>query len=235
MTRVLVTRAEPDGKFFADQLRAAGFEPVLAPVMRIEIAAAPVDLAGAGALAFTSANGVRAFAANSARRDLPVFAVGSVTGEAARDAGFAQVHCAGGDADSLASHIASERGLSGNGVLHIAGEDRAGDLVTLLKQQGVAASRQTLYKAAALETLSPEVIAALAHENGLWVTLFSPRTAKLFLDLAGAAGLTARLAAARAACLSEAVAQEASKTKWADVQIAPDRTAGGVLRLLERA
>ncbi|GJL92690.1 uroporphyrinogen-III synthase [Hyphococcus sp.] len=233
MTRVLVTRAEPDGKTFADQLRASGFEPILSPVMRIEIATAAVDLTGVSALAFTSANGVRAFATNCGRRDLPVFAVGPMTADAAKGAGFDKTSAAGGDADSLANHIASEREFAGNGVLHIAGEDRAGDLVSLLAAKNIAARRQTLYKAVATETLAPDVIAALAHENDLWVTLFSPRTAKLYLDLVEAAGLTACLAQVCAACLSEAVAAAASKADWAEVKIAPDRTAEGVLRLLE--
>ncbi len=230
--RVLVTRAEPDGQIFADQLRAAGFDPILAPVMRIEIARAEIDLNGIGALAFTSANGVRAFAANCARRDLPVFAVGSVTAEAATASGFPNVSAAGGDVGSLANHIASESAVTGNGLLHVAGEDRAGDLVALLAEKNIAARRQTLYRAAPIETLSPAVIAIMAQESGLWVTLFSPRTATLFLELADRAGLTPRLAVMRAACLSEAVAAAAAPIRWAGVGVARDRTAAGILELL---
>ena len=233
MTRVLVTRADPDGQIFAEQCRAAGFDPVLAPVMRIEIASAKINLGEVSALAFTSANGVRAFAANSARRDLSVFAVGPVTAEAANAAGFEKISAAGGDIESLASHIASERGLTQKGVLHIAGGNRAGDLEALLKEQGVAARRQTLYEAVAMETLSPEAIAVMAGKSDLWVTLFSPRTAMLFLNLAEMAGLKAQLATMRAACLSKAVADAASRGQWAEVKVAPDRTAMGVLRLLE--
>lgn len=230
--RVLVTRAEPDGQLFADQLRAAGFDPVLAPVMRIEIAKAKIDLNGIAALAFTSANGVRAFTANCARRDLPIFAVGPVTAEAATAAGFSKISAAGGDVGSLASHIASESAVAGNGLLHVAGEDRAGDLVALLAEKNIAVRRETLYRAVALETLSPDVIATLAHESGLWVTLFSPRTATLFLELADRAGLTPRLAVMHAACLSEAVAAAAAPIRWAGVGVARDRTAAGILELL---
>lgn len=230
--RVLVTRAEPDGQIFADQLRAAGFDAILAPVMRIEIVKAEIDLNGISALAFTSANGVRAFTANCARRDLPVFAVGPVTAEAATAAGFRKISAAGGDVGSLANHIAAESASVGLGLLHAAGEDRAGDLVALLGARGIAARRQTLYRAAPIETLSPDVIALMAQENGLWVTLFSPRTAKLFLDLAGEAGLGPRFAAMSAACLSEAVAEAASAASWSEVAVAADRTAAGVLELL---
>ncbi len=229
--RVLITRAEPDGRAFADQCRAAGFESVLAPVMRIDIAKAEIGLGDIGALAFTSANGVRAFAANSGRRDLPVYAVGLVTAAAAQAAGFAKIFTAGGDVNSLADYIASESAFSPKALLHIAGEDRAGDLVALLSARGIAARRQTLYAAKPVETLSVEAVTALKRGEALWVTLFSPRTASLFLSLVDDEGLTKQLAGARAVCLSEAVADAASKAHWAAVDIAAERTAEGVLKL----
>lgn len=229
MTRVLVTRAEPDASDFAAACRAAGLEPVLSPVMRIEIETAPVDLKGVSALAFTSANGVRAFAANSHQRSLPVFAVGPVTAKAAADAGFETIHVAGGDVEALASHVASESAYAGKEILHIAGADRAGDLMAMLKARGLASQRQSLYRAAPEDALSKAAAAAIVEGQGLWVTLFSPRTAALFLDLVGRAGLLANLSGVRAVCLSEAVAQAAAGAGWREVVIAPDRTAQSVI------
>jgi uroporphyrinogen-III synthase len=236
--RVIVTRAEPDGAAFADLCRAHGLDPVLAPVMLIEIGKATIDLTGAGALAFTSANGVRAFAANSARRDLPVFAVGPVTGEAARGAGFTDIRCAGGDVESLAAHIASESALAGAAVLHVAGEDHAGDLVALLAARAVAVRRRTLYTARPVEALSAAAAEALAAEpsaaelSAAWVSLFSPRTASLFIDLVTRAGLAERLGRCRAACLSAAVADAAGRARWAGLEVAPERSAESLVRLM---
>src|SRR4051794_41252334 len=62
----------------------------------------PLDLEGVQALLCTSANGVRATAARTTRRDLPVLAVGDATARAARDVGFAHVESAGGDVEGLA-------------------------------------------------------------------------------------------------------------------------------------
>ncbi len=59
----------------------------------------PLALDGAQAILATSANGVRALARRSRARDLPVFAVGPQTAEAAREAGFANVKSADGDAE----------------------------------------------------------------------------------------------------------------------------------------
>ncbi len=234
--RVIVTRPEPDAAAFADLCRAHGLDPVLSPVMTIEIESAPVDLSGdladAGTLAFTSANGVRAFAAKATMRDLPVFAVGAVTAEAAKAAGFENVQAAGGDVDSLAAHIASEKELAGKGVLHIAGENRAGDLVALLEKHGIPARRRTLYRAVPAEALTEAATAALKDEKAdLWVGLFSPRTARLFVALAERAGLAAALGRTRAACLSEAVA-EAAGEGWAARPAAPERSAESLVALM---
>ncbi len=232
MTRVLITRAEPDASEFADACRAHGLDPIVSPVMRIEIEKTGLDLSDVGALAFTSANGVRAFVANSPERSLPVFAVGPVTGEAAKAAAFENVSMAGGDVEALVGHIASESALDGKAILHVAGADRAGDLVAALTARGIAARRQTLYRAEAAGALSRAAEAALGAESGLWVTFFSPRTVRLFLTLAEKAGLSSRLPDLRAACLSAAVADAASAASWGEIVVASDRTAESMLETI---
>ncbi len=232
MTHVLITRAEPDASEFAAACRSRGLEPVLSPVMRIQIEKIEPDLSDVGALAFTSANGVRAFAANSPERSLPVFAVGPVTANAATAAGFEHVSVAGGDVHALTNHIVSESAFSDKAILHIAGADRAGDLVAMLGERGVAARRQTFYHAKAEDALAAEAVAALKSESGVWVTLFSPRTATLFLALAEKAGLTAQLSRARALCLSAAVAQAASAVTWGEIVVASGMTAQDMLETI---
>ena len=56
----LVTRPEPDASDFAALLERAGMRAVKTPAMTIEPTGAAPSLEGAAALAFTSANGVRA-------------------------------------------------------------------------------------------------------------------------------------------------------------------------------
>ncbi len=234
MSRVIVTRPEPDATRFADLCRAHDLDPVLSPVMEIHIAKTIADLSDVGALAFTSANGVRAFAANCDARDLPVYAVGDVTAQEARAAGFARIHVAGGDVESLAGHIASESRLARKALLHVAGEHRAGDLVALLESQGIAARRQSFYRAAPAQALSPAALSALDEpgaDGDLWVSLFSPRTAKLFVALAERANALAALGRVHAACLSEAVA-EAAGPGWAAHHIAPEMSAESLISLI---
>ena len=104
--RVWITRAEPGASATAERVAALGHMPVVAPLMRIEPVEAPqVDLRGVAALAFTSANGVRAFAAAEPSRNLKVFAVGAGTAAAVKAAGFRQVLSADGDVAALAQRI----------------------------------------------------------------------------------------------------------------------------------
>ena len=168
MKAVWITRAQPGAEETAARVRALGCEAVVAPLLAVcELRGAPLDLSDVGVLAFTSANGARAFAGRSAERDLPVFAVGEGTAAAARAAGFSRVETAYGDVAALATMIAARR-LAGV-VLHPGAVELAGDLAGRLTKAGVKARTVAVYETIAqgssvellgrLETLD----AALVH------------------------------------------------------------------------
>lgn len=231
--KVLITRPRPDAEAFAALCRKAGLETVIAPLMEVVIRRAPVSLEGVGAIAVTSANGVRAFAANSSERDLPVFAVGESTAAAAAAAGFETVHAAGGDVKALAALIGDNAARLDGAVLHPAGARLAGDLVAALDGLGVPARRVTLYETREAEDLTEPAATALMGEPPVdWAAFFSPRSAALFVRLATAAGLADRLTRVRAACLSEAVAAAARALEWRSVDVAPARNADAMARLM---
>jgi uroporphyrinogen-III synthase len=200
--KIIVTRPAEDAAQFADCLRRAGATPVLSPVMRIEYLDADPS-ADQAAFAFTSANGVRAFARRSVERSKPAFVVGEATAAEARAAGFADVRVAGGDVDALAGAIAAARPAS---VLHVAGTHRAGDLAALLTARDIPAERATLYEAHPIDAMTDEARAAFA--TGAGVAFFSPRSVELFERQARAAGFAPPFAAT-AYCFSETVARAA--------------------------
>ena len=155
-------------------------------------------------LAFTSANGVRAFQPFAApARHLPAYGVGPQTAAALSAAGFSNVHIAGGDVTSLARTITDD--CPEGPVLHISGRDQAGDLAATLKAAGCEARRAVLYEARAATELPPAALTAL-RDNALdGVILYSKRSAEIFYRLAGAANLDASLP--QAFCLSAGVAE----------------------------
>jgi uroporphyrinogen-III synthase len=158
-----VTRTRPGADRTADRLRALGHEPVVAPVLEVRTLPWSAELERVGALAFTSANGVRAFAAVSGTRDLPVFAVGDATAAAAGAAGFRAVRSAAGNVEALARTLAAA-GPFGGPVLHVAGARRAGDLAGALAATGLETHTITAYETVATGAAAPTGIdAVLVH------------------------------------------------------------------------
>jgi uroporphyrinogen-III synthase len=193
--RIWITRARPEAEATAERLTALGHEPLVAPVLEVRAAEGDgPDLKGVGALAFTSRNGVRAFAALSPDRSLPAFTVGEATAGAARRAGFDRVESAGGDVAALAQLIAARRSAFEGEVLYAAPETPAGDLPAALAERGVGARAEVVYRTALLDP-SAAVTAALA-DGGLDAVL---------VHSAKAAGRLAECEALRAAASQLAV------------------------------
>jgi uroporphyrinogen-III synthase len=193
---VWITRARPGALATAERVRDLGFTAIVDPLLAVETLHAELDLSHATALAFTSANGVEAFARLSDVRDLPVFAVGRATAKAAHSEGFASVSSADGDVEDLCALIAA--GASGP-VLWAGAKEPAGDLVGMLRGCGVMAKGVAVYET--LErTPSEETLARL--DAPTIVLLHSPRAARAL-----AAILRERPAGQlKILCLSEAIA-----------------------------
>lgn len=168
-----------------------GFEPVAAPLISVAaIEQGEPDLTDVAALAFTSVNGVTAFAALTAARDRPVFAVGDATAAAARQAGFLEVASADGALADLA-RLLETSGINGV-VLAPTAREPAGDLAALAPSVRV----RTLAVYAAMETgvdAPAEVDAVLLH---------SPRAARALAAL-----WPAMAGRPKVFCLSDAVAE----------------------------
>ena len=201
--RLLVTRPVADAKALADKLEAVGHSVICAPVMEIvaKPEAAP-ELTNVKGLAFTSANGVRAFEPfASVARHLPAYAVGMQTAAALAGIGFSNVRIGDGDVVSLANTITDE--CPEGPILHISGRDQSGDLAATLKAAGCAARRAVLYEARAATSLPPAAVAALRNKALDGIILYSKRSAEIFYRLAGVAGVDASVP--QAFCLSAGV------------------------------
>jgi uroporphyrinogen-III synthase len=231
--RALITRPQEDAADLAAALTARGIEPLIEPLLQIKpVENAKVDLANVQALLFTSANGVRAFAALSANRDLPAYTVGDGSAAAAAAAGFNHIESAGGDVNALAS-LAGDRLKPQDGVLfHAAGSVTAGDLAGTLEQAGFTVRRVPLYQAEAATSLSPETRMNLTLGGIDLVLLFSPRTAATFGALWRQAG-SPNLDRVCAICLSAAVAREIGELPWRDVFIAERPDLPSLLALVD--
>lgn len=233
--RVLITRPIEDAKPLADALADRGIDVQIEPLLEImPIDDAEIDLDEVQALLFTSANGVRAFAGLSPRRDLKVFAVGDGSAEAARRAGFTEVESAKGDVEALAALVVDRLKPEDGILFHAAGTVTAGDLKSRLEGLGFRVRRAQLYDARIATSLSPETRANMTLGGIDAVLLFSPRTARTFAELWREAG-SASLGAVQAICLSAAVAREINTLGWAGVEIAARPDLPSMLALVDAA
>lgn len=172
------------------------------------------DLAGISALAFTSRNGVEAFAALTRDRALPVFAVGDATAEAARVAGFADVRSAAGALADLADLLV-KYGPRRGGLLVPGAREPAGDLPTLLTGR-IAARALAVYEAVETLGAAPAFDAVLIH------------------SARGGRALAARgpFAGQAAIVLSAAAAEPLGDRSGLEVRVAPTPDEAALLRTL---
>jgi uroporphyrinogen-III synthase len=223
--KAIVTRPRDDAAALVSALAARGVAALLAPMLTIRPAPDAARhlaerLAGAQAVLFTSANGVRAFAAASPRRELPVLAVGDASAAAARMAGFRSVASAGGDVADLIELATSHLSPQGGALVHVAGTTLAGDLAGQLAARGFTVHRATLYEAIPAAALEPETAAAMRCGEADAALFFSPRTATTFVRLAAAAGVGDACRAIMAVALSPAVAAALGELSWRTVRVA---------------
>lgn len=225
---VWITRAQPAADASAERVRAMGHTPIVVPLLIVEPTPNPdLDLRGVGALAFTSANGVRAFAALDDRRDLTVFAVGQATARAAREAGFTRVLSSDGDVAALAQGVAGRRGEIKGEILHPGAEEPAGDLVGALAEWNVPVRRLVLYGTREA-TLDADALAEVAAAEVALV--YSPKGGQA---LAGV--LAAQPAPGlRILGLSRAVLEPLADTPAAAKVSAPFPLEAALLNLIDR-
>jgi len=234
--RLVVTRPQADGERTAAALRARGHEVLLAPLMRVEPVAA--DLSGGwGGVIITSANAAGAIAGHAARKallDLPLFAVGQRSAEAAAKAGFTNITSAGGDVRDLVRLIAERRADAAAPLLYLAGEDRAADLVAELVMHGIAAEMAVVYRAVTTP-FPPELVAALQAGEVDAVLHFSKRSAENYIAGAIQAGIAGPALSVRHICLSAQIASPLSEAGAARIAIAPRPDEAALLASLDQA
>jgi uroporphyrinogen-III synthase len=256
--RLLVTRPEPECERTAASLRERGHKVFLLPLLRIE----RIPDAGLGpgpwaAVLFTSGNAVKAITAHRRFGELaglPTYVVGRRTEAAAAAAGFVSIVSADGDLDDLARLIASappDGNLSGSRVgrnhatstspsrmnlplLYCAGEDRAGDLGRALQASGLRVETATVYRAAMVTDLTPDVRAAFASGEIDAVLHYSARSAAAFVAAATAAGVRDLSIRTTHLCLSDQVAAPLAAAGADAIEVAGEPNEQALLALVDR-
>jgi uroporphyrinogen-III synthase len=218
MRRLVILRPEPGASASLARARALGLDAMTMPLFGVHpLDWTPPDSNDFDAVLATSAN---AFAHGGAGldefRDLPLYAVGAATAEAARDAGFNDVVVGSGNVDELLSSLPPNVRL-----IHPCGRDR----------RDLGSARQTIlsvpvYAAEALPM--PQDFATVANAV---VAVHSPRAGARLAELADGAGIDR--SSVRIAAISEAAAAT-SGIGWAEVASAAQPNDAALLELAAR-
>ena len=231
--RILVTRLEPDATALVDLLAQAGHVGIAEPLMQVQFDTdAALDLQDVQGVLLTSANGARALARATDRRDLALYCVGAASARQAKSDGFNNLHSADGDVTALAALVQASCDPSMGPLVHVAGSVVAGDLAGQLDAAGFTARRAVLYDARPVTRLSPGTATALAAGDVDAVMLFSPRTAKCFASLVADAQLKGACGGIDLICLSQAVADAVADLPHRKILVADRPITDAMLALL---
>jgi uroporphyrinogen-III synthase len=235
--RVLVTRAEKEGRATAARLAALGHEAVLEPLTTIVATEDPgfPPAETLQAVTATSLNAVEVLAgrpAIEAFRDLPFLAVGARTAAAARDVGFADVHSADGDRRDLVKAIVSELDPEKGAILWLVGRDKAGDLVADLAPAGFTVMPVEVYRAEPAAHLGETTRAAIAEGEIDAALVFSPRSGEILLEKLAECGFSPGSLDFPVHVISEATAKPFRAAGWREVVVAASPDSDAMLATL---
>jgi len=230
--RVLVTRAEKEGRATAARLAELGHEALLEPLTTIEPVAEPAfpPFDELQAVTATSLNAVEVLAGRpeiEALGALPFYAVGGRTARAARDVGFTEVRSAEGDRRDLTAAIRAGLDPAKGAILWLVGRDRAGDLVADLAPDGFRVIPVETYGAVPVARLGEATIAALAEGDIDAALVFSPRSGAILLEKLAEAGFSPTSFTFPVHVISEAAARPFREAGWREIVVAgsPDTEA----------
>lgn len=167
---VIILRPEPAATRTARLVANRGLTPVKVPLFKIQPVQWSVpDPTKYDGLLLTSTNGLRFAGPQAAKlRSLPVYAVGPVTADFARKAGFTVAAIGRGGIQDLLKHVPS-----GAKLLHLTGRDR------MEQPTGPAVDQVVVYRSALLEDVDVGPI-----DQGV-ILVHSPRAGRRLAELAG--------------------------------------------------
>jgi uroporphyrinogen-III synthase len=202
--RILLTSAKADAERTAMRLEALGHTALISPVIEIVPTGATLPSGRFDAVIATSAHAL--VDGTGSLTNMPLFAVGDRTREAARRMDWhAPIHV-GQDAKALIAHLRANSPDTRT-VLYLAGGHRKPDIEAAAREIGLELKIIETYVAHDIPSLSEDAERTLRTEALDGVLHYSRRSAELFIALAQRAELWARAAERPHFALSPDVAE----------------------------
>jgi uroporphyrinogen-III synthase len=223
---VLITRPLAEAARTASLVQARGFSPVIAPLLTVRHSSPVVPLQPQAVLV-TSGNALRGLPILAA----PLLAVGDATAARARDAGFAQVGSAAGDANALVETAVQKLRPNAGPLLLACGRGQGLGVAAALRARGFSVIRRVTYEAAPVSQFPAEATACLRAELLHAALFLSTETARAFARLLPPE-LGGSLENVLALAIGKPAADALKPLRWREIRLASSPTLDDVLALL---
>lgn len=211
----LVTRPLADSQMLATKLEAEGHTVTTDPLMTVQYLSPEIEnLNQYQALIFTSPNAVNASKELIKNLATPAYCVGNKTADVAKKVGLKNVISSHGDVKALALTIKSALVPAEGPLLYMSGSHLAGDIKTELETADFSVTRKEIYETKASDSLSNLTINMLKNNKIDYIPFYSPRSVLIFIELVKNAGYLDCLKGITVLCLSPAIEDALSGTKW---------------------
>jgi uroporphyrinogen-III synthase len=227
---VLIVRPKEQAEDFAVKVFALGAEPLVCPIQDVETLVPEILLLpevlspqGIHGIVVTSSN---AFAAKSRGGDVPIFAIGSATATAAREAGNTQVYEADGHFENLLRLIRAHT-PAGGGLLYLRGENVRHDMVASLPEYRIV--ERAVYRTQDAQKLPQPAVEAFQAGRISAIAVFSPHSAELLKKLLIREGYEGEVRRINLLSLSGAVLESIQDLPWSSVRVAKTPSASALL------
>lgn len=234
--RLLVTRAEEDGKRTAERLERLGHSAVLCPAIDIVAIANPVlptvrfsGIIATSRHALIAASDLPGF---ERLRRLPVHVVGRGAAETAGSVGFSEIASIASTAGDLINGLRREPKTTS--LLYLRGKDVSRNLAAELGKSGLRIEEAVVYEARPRQSIAAEILSMISRRTIDGVLFYSAATARAFMAMIAAKGLASSFGEAAALCLSDEVAGCLPDGVFAVRRVAPRPGEDGMLALLPR-
>ena len=201
--KIVITRPQEDAGPLAKKLLALGHQPIVLPLLEIRARTdVLIPIKPYQAICLTSANAVRVLNEVGGIKSIPLFAVGPQSKQIAIDKGFINVEQQGGDVIGLHNYMSGHLNPKNGPLLYLSGSKTSGNLEGKLKQSGFEIDRIITYDAMPASLRAQEAHIKSADS----VVLYSPRSAKLWVQQIKNLNLEALAQSLKHICLSANVA-----------------------------
>ncbi len=226
---ILVTRPEPGASRTARQLRTLGLIPIVAPFLLTTVLRACLPVEPPQAIVAASGNAAEVLPPSL--HMLPLLAVGDATARRAREAGFADVRSADGDAADLVRLASTQLDPAAGPVMLATGQGQGVTLARDLRQHGFRVHRRAVYAACPVAEFPQAAADALERRRLRAALFFSAETSRAFVRLLPRTSRVL-LAGVDALAIGSAAADVLRPLPWRAVRVALRPTQDGVLALI---